>query len=361
MSLSIGVWSIFSGAGSGRKRPRNNFDTLRILAALLVMVSHAWPLSGQQEPLVALSHHQATGGGLAVGVFFIISGYLITESFERSRNAWTFVVARALRLLPALAVTLMLLTFVIGPLLTVEPLGSYFTASDTYAFVLVNVSLISWVQPLPGVFLHNPVADQVNGSLWTLSYEARCYLAVLCLGVCGLLNRFVSLTLLAAGAIALKLWLGEEPLTFFTCFAAGAALHHWRPPLRGWLAAICFALCVASILVGGFRVAEVTVFAYLVIWLAQAPELRLPDLGRHGDLSYGTYIWAFPVQQTATLLLGSHACWQLNLLIAVPVTLALAFVSWHVIEAPALQLKERFRRRRMADVPVAALSTEPRG
>jgi peptidoglycan/LPS O-acetylase OafA/YrhL len=133
-------------------------------------------------------------------------------------------------------------------------------------------------------------------------------------------------------------------------FIAGSALYLWRPPLRGWLAAICALLWIAAFLTGGLRFASASVGAYLIIYLTTASTIRLPNLTRWGDLSFGTYIWAFPVQQAVSAALGTWACWYLNAAISLPIVLAIAWASWHFIEAPALSLKGRLATRRDTDL-----------
>ena len=146
------------GVGAILKRS-NNFDALRMIAALMVFVSHSFAMSSGTiltEPISRISRQQTDAGSIAVSVFFIISGYLITMSFTRSRSILSFVINRALRILPALAVVLLVLTFVAGPLLSVEPMSIYFRSPETYRFFLVNLSLYDAWGYLPGVFLHTP-------------------------------------------------------------------------------------------------------------------------------------------------------------------------------------------------------------
>src|SRR3954466_1141888 len=176
----------------------NNFDTMRLVAALCVVISHSFPLSygaAAAQPLFLLSHGQTDLGTLSVYVFFVLSGFLITGSFER-QPPHQFVLARGLRLLPGLAVVLFILTFFVGPILTTIPVEEYFRSGRTYYFFAKNLSLTGYVNELPGVFGTNPV----NGSLWTLNYEAKCYLLVFLVGIAGLLNRY---TLSALWAVAL--------------------------------------------------------------------------------------------------------------------------------------------------------------
>ena len=155
----------------------NNFDALRLLAALTVVVAHAWPLTG-------VSPSPMLGGikvfHLAVFVFFAISGYLITTSWQRAPRVRRFLAARVLRIFPALILVVVLTVLVIGPVATTLPLGEYFTSPQTWGY-LVTVTLAAAYQ-LPGVFDQNPL-DVVNGSLWTLGPEFACYLLVLTIGL----------------------------------------------------------------------------------------------------------------------------------------------------------------------------------
>src|SRR5215213_7952869 len=118
----------------------NNFDTLRLVAALCVVISHSFPLSygeAAAQPIFLLSHGQTTLGTISVYVFFVLSGFLITGSFER-QPPHQFVLARGLRLLPGLAVVLFILTFLVGPILTNIPLGEYFYSHKIYYYVAKN-------------------------------------------------------------------------------------------------------------------------------------------------------------------------------------------------------------------------------
>ncbi len=320
---------------------RNNFDLMRHAAAVAVLASHAVPITtgGNDGELVwRLTHQQATLGHLAVAVFFIISGTLITASFQRSRDPVQFMLARGLRLLPGLAVVLLVLAFIAGPMLTTLPLRDYLASPAVARFVGVNLSLTGFTEGLPGVLAAAPFPGTLDGSLWTLTYEARCYAAVLVLGMAGLLTRWPVTVLFAALLWACRKWWGGVGVEFYLYFAAGAMMRLWTPPLRAWLAAACIPPLIAAAMVGGLRLACATAGAYLVIYAATALRpVRVPLLGRV-DLSYGLYVWAFPVQQAAVLAFGVGLAWWGNVLIALPVTAGLAWLSWHLVEAPALAL-----------------------
>ncbi len=328
--------------GGSSMKQQNNFDTLRIISALVVAFSHAVPLSygsNSLEPVWRLSKEQATAGTTAVVIFFVISGYLITQSFVKSQDVYRFAMARMLRIVPALLVVLVVLAFVAGPLLSILPATAYFAAAQTYRFVLLNVSFLGTTGELPGVFAHNPFPNTVNGSLWTLHYEVECYLLVLVLGALGLLNRVTAVALLMLGLAASALWLGGARGEMMAYFLAGSAIFQLRLPLLGWVALLCTVLWAAALMTSGLRIASATAGAYVIIYLAMSPSVRLPRLTRWGDLSYGIYIWAYPVQQLVASALAGRQHWWLNLAFSLPVILALSWLSWHFVEAPALRLK----------------------
>ena len=322
----------------------NNFDALRLIAALTVLASHAFPLSGDNraEPILWLSGGQVSGGALAVTIFFVISGYLITRSFERGGSPATYVTNRALRLLPALVVALVLLSFVIGPVISSVSLSAYFRASGTYRFTYQTMSFIDFCPFLPGVFAHNPFRNVVDGSLWTLHFEVGCYVLVAVLGLFRLLDRYVSAGLLVLfWLLLIRYRIASSGGQFDADFLAGMALYLWRVPLRADLALLCAVLLGMSLMIGGMWLASASVGAYLVIFVALSPAIRLPNLARWGDLSYGVYIWGFPVQQLIAQLLGRHVTWYAEAALPAPIVIGLAWLSWHLVEAPALALKRR--------------------
>ena len=195
------------GLSEGRD---NNFDFLRFLFALLVIFSHSFAVLyngtwGAYDPLLHLTRGQLALGGGAVDGFFLISGFLITQSWARSRGAGDYARKRARRILPALAVVLAVTVFIIGPLATSLPLASYFRQPRTWAyFGMMGTRNLHRTDALPGVFTHNPLAGRVNGSLWTIRCEGLCYLLVAALGLRGGLGRRAAVLLAAVAALAVS-------------------------------------------------------------------------------------------------------------------------------------------------------------
>ena len=330
----------------------NNFDTLRLCAAIGVLISHSFPLSfdaAEPQPLYLLTDGQTELGSISVLIFFVISGYLITQSFGRSPFALRFIAARALRIVPGLFVALVLTAAVLGPAVTTLPLDQYFSRPDTAWYVPRNLSLFMLQYGLPGVFDANPARGVVNGALWTLQYEVLMYLVVLALGMARLLRPGVVLALWLGVMLLSWRWIGALRVQFGTPFLSGAVLYLWRDrvPLDWRLAVVSAAALPVTAQARGVRQAFPPCGAYLVIFTATMPSVRLPNLARGGDLSYGLYIFAWPVQQTVTCLIGPPLTWYENVAVSLPVVLGLAALSWHLVEKPALSLK-RARRSAMA-------------
>ncbi|HZI14593.1 MAG TPA: acyltransferase [Myxococcus sp.] len=325
---------------------RNNLDFLRFAAASGVLFSHAFPLGegkGTAEPLNAFTHGQLSLGRLCVAVFLIISGVLITHSWERTPDLARFTWARVLRIFPGLATALVLSTLVLGVGFTTLPPREYLASPDTYLYVLRNFTLYQPQWDLPGVFDSNVYPGAVNGSLWTLRFEVGFYLLTLALGLTGQLHKRMVAVGWVGAAVASSITgrLGFWP-ELYLYFGGGVGLYLWRDRLRmsPWLALASVAAWVVSARLGyGLRIATGLFGAYVVLYLAFLPAGRLADFGRRGDFSYGLYLYAFPVQQSVTALLGGPTPWWVNAAVSFPVVVLLAALSWHWVEKPALSFK----------------------
>lgn len=296
----------------------NNFDGLRLIAALAVVCSHMAALGGEREwrPV-----HGLTWGLFGVLVFFSISGYLVMASWRSDPNIGRFLERRFLRISPALLVV-MPVTFLLA-----KALG---------------------VIGFPGNPYHN-----LNGSLWTIEYEVICYFVLVALAV---VSRFPALLagLLVAASVALGL--GGYLTLFAAPFALGMALHEY-PQLKRWswaVAGLGLAAMPYHHLTTALIVAPAAVFVGERSW----PALR--SAGRYGDLSYGTYVYAYPIQQIVVHFLGTQTPYFTLLAVSLPLILSAAWASWHFVEAPTLARKPQ----KPAAVAWAAMraddSTEPK-
>jgi peptidoglycan/LPS O-acetylase OafA/YrhL len=322
----------------GRK---NNFDFLRMVAALLVITSHAYPLSGSKSGdfMETLTNGEISLGRLGVIVFFVISGFLISQSWVRKPRITIFVKSRLLRLFPGALVAVLLTVFMLGPLITKLSVKDYFVNVQTYNY-LTNAFLIKITYNLPGVFEANSYQNVVNGSLWTIPIEIKCYLVVLVLGIVKMLRfKWVNF-LLCFGSLLLGIVHHNDLLLLFTFFAAGMAFYAFKDVIlihHSWLIVSLLALMILNYYQ---NIQLGTVFlAYLIFYLSFSPQIRLWSFGKYGDFSYGTYIYAFPIQQLITMLCGGVMNPYLNMLITIPLVLLLAVLSWYLIEKPCLAWK----------------------
>jgi peptidoglycan/LPS O-acetylase OafA/YrhL len=331
----------------------NNLNLIRIIAALGVLVSHAYPISlgpGALEPLEASIG--VTLGTVSVYIFFVISGFLITQSFDRSSAHSNWLAARILRLYPALIVVTLATALVLGPWVTTLPINEYFKDPAVPSYVVRNIGLAFLQYELPGVFESNPYGGAINGSLWTLIYEIACYGGVLMAGLLGLVGRkrpFIAALAIYLGfnvAIQVFGWQSLLPgrvgnfLDLSLPFAIGMLFYAVRSSLPlSWMAGLG-AAALAALAHGTpwFPPLFVAVLCYWVFLVAYLPGGFIRKYNELGDYSYGVYILAFPTQQLMVFLLGSMTPLQ-NMLLSTPIVLALSALSWHLIEKPALARK----------------------
>lgn len=333
----------------------NNFNLLRLIAAWLVLFSHSFPLTASSDEPFARYFGDLTGGDIAVSAFFLISGYLVTKS-AMARPLVEFAIARALRILPALVVVTLFDILVIGPLFTTLPVADYFTSAGTFKH-LGNMYVFGLWMYLPGTFRSLPNIA-VNGSLWTLPLEVSMYLIVALTAALGLRWRFFALVVVALLATTLAIgvchfglgWLRLGPailpsvytypfLKYGLYFFLGAAFVPWqkRIPLRADLALVAGVLLGLSPFVQFCTVLYYVALPYLVFYVAMSTPAV--SIWRNMDLSYGIYLFAFPVQQSIVQIAGKEiGPWWLTAA-ATPIVVILAALSWRLVEEPALAFK----------------------
>lgn len=306
----------------------NSFDWLRLLAAAMVIHHHVYPLSGRAPAMFFATDY----GALGVGIFFVISGYLVSGSLARSATLGDYIKKRLLRIAPGLVAALLVTALILGASVSTLPLGDYLLSPQVWLYVAKNALLYPVDYALPGVFAANPFPAVVNGSLWTLRLEFTGYLALVGLAACRLLRPKIitSLTLLAAvGIVALRLvwppedgWLRLADVAVLNgfLFLSGVWLHlHGKEPPRQALAVGIVLLATPLWMFG---------LPAVVRGLGSLSAPKLP-----ADLSYGLYIYAFPLQQ----ILAANGA--LSLWTSLAATLPFAAASWFLIEKPALRFK----------------------
>lgn len=340
---------------------RNNFNAVRLLAALSVVWSHSFLIAeGTQsrEWFVRLTGNQCALGLVGVFVFFAISGYLITESWCRRPVLGRFAARRFLRIYPALVLNTAICALLLGPIVTKLSLPQYFTGPDFRGYIVKMATLYPGPLNLPGVaFSHNQVGWHINGAMWTLRSEAMMYAMVALLGMARILRLSTSLVLLGLGIAAIYF---EKHLALLGPFnnwawllgfyASGMVVYFLRDRLvfdwRG--AVLALAALAFFVWIGRFIMLFPLVGGYLVIWFARRYDPWLDYSRFCGDLSYGLYIYGWPSEEFVMWLSGGHAAWWQVFFGSLAIALLLSWLSWHAVEKWALRRARRPAPPRLA-------------
>lgn len=341
----------------GLAKREDNFLLLRVIAALLVIYGHSFHIApnGSMKEVFVASGWGIYSGDIAVDMFFVISGFMVAGSFIRQPDLWEFMKARILRIVPAYLACLIILSVVLGPLLTSLPIGEYFHHREVWRYVRTNLRFSSEMQfTLPGVFSSNP-HDAVNGSLWTLPGEFRMYVFVAVLGALGILARRALATIVIVGLIVVGLWtpwnlpLHPEWVRLAGYFSLGILVFLFKQEISvssaGLVAAVFAAYLCRGLDVYGLVFA--IALSYFCFWFAYIP--RLPRLDAWGDPSYAIYLWGWPSQQILVKLFPGMTS-LVNFVLAAVVATALGYISWYLIEKPCLRLKHVLSRKSPAAI-----------
>ncbi|WP_207977300.1 acyltransferase family protein [Metabacillus bambusae] len=340
----------FSELIQGRQ---NNLDFLRFVAATLVIYSHAYPLTGNDllEPINQITNGQTTLGAIAVYCFFVISGFLITQSFLYSRSIGSFIKARVLRIFPGLILVTLFTVLIVGPLITSESLIKYFSNSQTY-FYFTKITTFVPDLPLPGVFDSNIYQNAVNGSLWTLKYEIICYAMIGFLGGFGLLKKQVIITLFLINTfisiIPVNLGKTLTDLNILSLyFLSGSVFYFYRDKIKHSYIYLLLSLLVTILIIslGWLKPFFPLLCSYFIFYFAYSAKIRLYNFSKFGDFTYGIYIFAFPIQQIIVHVFNNNISPIENFLLSLPFVFLCSIVSWYLVERPALLLKNKNIKR----------------
>jgi peptidoglycan/LPS O-acetylase OafA/YrhL len=323
------------------------FDYLRIGLATAVLAWHSIILSTGSTPV-----DRALWSGpfrflpaAILPMFFALSGFLVSASLERTR-LHHFLMLRVLRIVPALAVVVVLSALILGPAFTTLPLQQYFTSPEFGGFFL-NIAARVHVT-LPGVFEHNPDPRLIALQLWTIPFEFQCYFALAILSLLNLLRdrralaQIIVLSALSATACALVI----APVNPFShvpgpvlvlCFLAAVSLYLYRDAIPCSPRLAVGSAIASAVLLEIPNASYLAAFpiAYPTVWIGLKNPPRIP----FGDLSYGVYLLHFPIEQTIMCLFPSAGSWWRLTLMALPPTFVCAWLSWNLVEQPILSRK----------------------
>lgn len=330
----------------------NNFDALRLGMALLVVWSHCFALwygTESFEWISLLLGGVYNAGNIAVLGFFTISGFLITLSYARSSSPWKYLWRRVKRIYPGYLVAVTLCSLVVVPLFSSRAFGDL--RGEELLGLFSNLLLRNYIIP-SDAFAGGPV----NGALWSIPYEFWCYLGVMALGLAGLIHRrwlwpaigiILMLVRLALdvehkvpGAKTFTLIFGWPYFWVIVgpSFLLGAGVYQYRKhiPRSPWLlAALCIATVASSHMLATPHVTRLLLpptLTYLIFYMAFSPVVKVHNVARYGDFSYGAYLYAFPIQQMLVFTLRGHIPFWLFVPLALLSSLFAAVLSWHLVE-----------------------------
>jgi peptidoglycan/LPS O-acetylase OafA/YrhL len=331
--------------------PRSNaLNAWRLVFAACVIMQHSWPLTGRRmdSPFTQLATQAWVDG------FFAISGFLITSSWLRNPRLREYAAARFLRIFPGLWVCLLVVAFVIAPIGVALQHGQPLSLPSQLAWVANNGVLNIFHASIDGTPKNVPWPGVWDGTLWTLIFELICYIAVAVLGIVGLLNRrwtIPTIFLLSVIGVAVTGYSVMAPETipqmvarFAVMFSAGALLYQFRDkiPAQWSLVAVCIALVIGAALLPNYRVWAALPLAYAVIVsgaLVKKPQLRLRN-----DISYGIYIYGWPIQQLLVIMGLASLHPLMFFTVATAATVPLAAASWFIVEKRAMNLRRRVQQ-----------------
>lgn len=329
------------------QRDRNNIDLFRLIAACMVIYAHAYALlpGAEGKDLLTRWVSQDDSGSLAVKLFFFLSGLVVTNSLLTKQEVLPFIIARLFRLWPALLWVLLVTTVVLGPIFSVQEPGAYFSAPATWRYVTANLEL-NTAYELPGVFMDSLGNASVNGSLWTLRYEVAAYLVLIATFMVGVfkfrpLALVVGLLIIADPLFENRLlltWLPKDHWVAFLApsFAFGSLMALYKDRIQLTLP-LALGLLLLAVMMS--KSAQASYYLYAAVFIGVLYLSGLPTVLRlrpKADLSYGVYLWGYPVQQTLVRLFP-HQDVAAHQITAILLSLFLGYCSWHLVEQRSIR------------------------
>lgn len=317
---------------------KNNFDILRLMLALTVMFFHIGGLTG--NGLLKLAP-----GDLAVKCFFVISGYLICKSYLKNSNLYEYSKSRFLRIYPLYFVCVTS-CFFIGMFMYSSGAMAYLQ-DGAAKYLVANLAFLNFLQPdLPGLFAHNLKNSAVNGSLWTIKIEVMFYMSVpIIYGIIAkIFGKKITVAVIALlsliSAIAIEIIVNKYGLSeslknqlpsLMIFFMAGAALNFFTPSFLNvkYLPLLLVALYFCDSHILGKVIYPFVVAAFVYIIAFKTKPIAIHD--KIGDLSYGVYIFHYPVIQFMYQF-GMYKNFFIGFAATLVTVLALAYASWHLME-----------------------------
>lgn len=345
-------------------RKNNIFDYIRILFAIFVIVAHSYPIFfgiGASDVITSKLLKTESLGGIAVIGLLILSGFMITQSILHCKNMKEFIVKRIIRLFPALIVMLLLTVFVLGPVVYDGNTADYFKNPSVWKYLGQNINLFgNTAYSIDGVFTNNPYPSAINGSLWTLKHEFMLYIILMILSMCTVLKN--KKTMLVLTAITIIIYVLNLPLTpifnhmsyigvvmeinqfvkLAMYFFIGSSIYLYKDKIK--MSFPYFILAVIILLAGmslnATKYVLILTMPYIIMYLGTF-KFKKNILRKIGDISYGMYIYAFPIQQLLVFFFKDKLTIWTYMLSAIVITSILAIISTILIDNNTKKLKNK--------------------
>lgn len=318
----------------------NNLNLVKFIAALFVIISHAYPLckgAEYNDILSDLSRNSIAFGSLAVAIFFMSSGFFVTKSLLKNKDSKKYLHNRFIRIFPPLWFTLIVCILVCGLFFSTYSLDKYFLSIDFFKYCL-NFILIP-IHNLPGVFMNNIYPGVINGPLWTLPIEFVCYLVLLLAYKLNLVNKksykyialLVIVTFVGINLIPLSIKGYIQP-----CFLFFWGSFYWiyrdKITMKNLYFLISLAAFVLLIGLGYGQVASFLFVPYLTLYIAFCLPQCNNRLASLGNLSYDIYLCGWPIQQMVICLSGGSMLVGMNILISIPLSILVGYMTYSLVE-----------------------------
>lgn len=345
----------------------NNVGFLRLIFACLVIIGHAPEMTDgnrTHEPLTFL-FHSISLGELSVDAFFLLSGYLITQSAIHSSSIVGYFERRVFRIYPAFIVSFLLVVFVLGPIVGAHP---WTLIKPTFSDLVELQMPPEYPGQLDGVRYY-PV---LNGSIWTIAFEFRCYVLLGMLRVTGLLRRRIVILFATSILIALNiavathseyvdqhttfnhsnLLIGDTAslIRFVSIFMVGSCIFLYSDVFAR---SVSGSTALISSLIAGLCLYNDPIFAETAVmtfgaiglfWLAFKADLGpLQTVNDKWDISYGTYLYGWPVATYLRWRWPEITALEI-IAITIPVALAFGAASWWGVEKWSKRLSFRMAK-----------------
>ncbi len=340
---------------------RNNFDIIRLCLAFLVIYSHSYPLLGYEhkEPLAVLAGQQTTFGELAVTAFFAISGFLITRSWDGSRSLQSYLKKRVCRIYPGFLVASLLCLFIVGPVGAAHRVD-YWRAVHPLSFA---GKLLLLQPPFPRTF-ESLAINHVNGSLWSIPWEFYCYLSIPVAALLGCTRKrgwLLALFTVAMVLLIVKIQFVPGlpfPGKIATAFMSGQVFYLYSDKIQYKRVFLIVSLVLLLFAAVASHLQLFHIFlrifgSYVLFYIAFVPSRTLAfakSLTKGNDLSYGVYLYGWPVQQLILQAYPRNLAPLSLFVLAMLGSTVLGGLSWFLVERRFLA---RRAERKVAEAEIA--------